>query len=244
MFEAFLWGLFATSSLVMGALVVRLRAPGERLLGVIMAFGAGVLISAVAFELIEEAVGISGGKGGTAAGFFVGAAVFTVGDIGISRWGYSDRKDIGGAAHDAPPTAIVLGTFLDGVPESAVLGLTLLQSGEIGVTMLVAVFISNLPESIAATSSLRASGWEWNSVMILWSVIAVACAASAALGYAVLDGASPSTLAFTFAFAGGAILAMLADSMMPEAYQHARRWAGIATVFGFGVAFWVNQAAG
>ena len=176
MFEAFLWGLFATSSLVIGALVVRLRAPGERLLGVIMAFGAGVLISAVAFELIEEAVGISGGSGGTAAGFFVGAAVFTVGDIGISRWGFSDRKDIGGAASDAPPMAIVLGTFLDGVPESAVLGLTLLQSGEIGVTMLVAVFISNLPESIAATSSLRASGWKWNSVMILWSVIAVACA--------------------------------------------------------------------
>ena len=89
--------------------------------------------------------------------------------------------------------AIVLGTFLDGVPESAV-GLTLLQSGEIGVTMLVAVFISNLPESIAIFSGLRASGWEWNSVMILWSVIAVAGAASAALGYAVLDGASPSTL--------------------------------------------------
>lgn len=243
MLAAFLWGLFATSSLIIGALVVQLRPPSERVLGAVMAFGAGVLISAVSFDLIEEAVDVSGGSGGTAFGFFAGAIVFTLGDLTISKLGYQNRKDVGGKANEAPPFAIVLGTFLDGVPESAVLGLTILQTGEVGVAMLVAVFISNLPESIAASSSLRASGWSGKQVMMLWSAIAFVCACSAALGYVLLDGAAPSVLAFTLAFAGGAILSMLATSMMPEAYEHARRWAGISTVFGFGVAFAVNWAA-
>jgi ZIP family zinc transporter len=243
MLNAFLWGLLSTSSLLIGALVVQFRPPGERLLGTVMAFGAGVLISAVSFELVQEAVDISGGSGGAPAGFLVGALVFTLGDLAISRWGYSNRKDIGGAPQESPPLAIVLGTFLDGVPESAVLGLTLLQTGAVSVAMLVAVFISNLPESIAASSSLRASGWSARQVMMLWSGIAVVCAGSAALGYALLDGASPRTLAFVFTFAAGAILAMLASSMMPEAYEHARRWAGIATVLGFAVAYGVDWLA-
>lgn len=240
MVNAFLWGLLAAGSLIIGAFVVRVHQPGERMLGVVMAFGAGVLISALSFELVEESVEVADGLGGTALGFFAGAIVFTLGDLAISRWGYANRKDIDGEAHEAPPFAIVLGTLLDGIPESAVLGLTLLQSGEIGVAILVAVFVSNLPESIAATSSLRASGWSERAVMGLWSGIALACALSAALGYALLDDASPRTLAFMFAFAGGAILSMLATSMMPEAYEHAQRLAGMATVLGFAVAFGVN----
>ena len=124
------------------------------------------------------------------------------------------------------------------------LGLTILQTGQIGVAMLVAVFVSNLPESIAATSSLRASGWSHRGVMLLWTAIALACALATVAGYALLDGASPRTMAFILAFAGGAILAMLATSMMPEAYEHARRWAGMATVVGFALAFGINQFGG
>jgi len=243
MLEAFLWSLFATSSLLIGALVVQIRPPGERNLGIVMAFGAGVLISAVSFELVQESVEISGGTGGTAVGFFAGALAFTVGDFALARWGYRHRKNIRGAAVTASPFAIVLGILLDGVPESAVLGLTILQTGEIGVAMLVAVFVSNLPESIAATSSLRASGWTHRGVMLLWTGIAVTCALASVLGYALLDGAPPRTMAFILAFAGGAILAMLAISMMPEAYEHAHRWAGMATVVGFAVAFAISEAA-
>jgi zinc transporter, ZIP family len=242
-FEAFLWGLLATSSLIIGALVVQIRAPGERVLGAVMAFGAGVLLSAVSFELVEEAIAVSAGEGGTALGFFVGALAFTLGDLAISRLGYRNRKAIDGGAHDAPPFAIVLGTVLDGVPESAVLGLTILQTGDVGLAMLVAVFVSNLPESIAATNGLRSSGWSSGRIGMLWTGITVVCALSAAAGYALLDGASPATLAFMFAFAGGAILSMLATTMMPEAYEHAKRWAGMATVLGFATAFAVNWAA-
>ncbi len=159
MIEAGLWGLLAASSLVLGATVAVLAPPGRRLLGVVMAFGSGVLLSAISFELVEEAVDTAGGLGSTFFGLFVGAIVFTVGDVLISRLGYADRKDIGGAPPDAGGLTIVLGALLDGIPESAVLGLTLLQTGDVAAAMLVAVFVSNVPEAIAATVGLRAGGW-------------------------------------------------------------------------------------
>jgi zinc transporter, ZIP family len=238
--EAGLWGLFAASSLVLGAAVAELRPPGTRLLGLVMGFGSGVLLSAVSFELIEEAVETSGALRSTFLGFFVGAIVFTVGDFRIGRMGYANRKDIGGAAPDAGGLTIVLGAMLDGIPESAVIGLTVLQTGEVGAAMLVAVFVSNIPEGIAATVGLRAGGWSKSKVYALWVGIAVASAASAMAGYALLDGASPDALAFMLAFAGGAILTMLSTTMMPEAYEHAGRPVGLMTVLGFAVAFGIN----
>jgi zinc transporter, ZIP family len=238
--EAGLWGLFAASSLVLGAAVAELRPPSTRLLGLVMGFGSGVLLSAVSFELIEEAVETSGTLRSTFLGFFVGAIVFTVGDFLIGRMGYANRKDIGGAAPDAGGLTIVLGAMLDGIPESAVIGLTVLQTGEVGAAMLVAVFVSNIPEGIAATVGLRAGGWSRSKVYALWVGIAIASAASAMAGYALLDGASPDALAFMLAFAGGAILTMLSTSMMPEAFEHAGRPVGLMTVLGFAVAFGIN----
>lgn len=244
MLSAFAWGFVAAASLLVGAAVVYWRAPGPRPLGLVMGFGAGVLLSAVAYELVEEAVETSGGSGGTFAGFGIGAVVFSVGDRLISRLGYEQRKDIDGSAPEASPLTIVLGTFLDGIPESAVLGLTLLQTGSIGVSMLVAVLISNVPEAVAATSSLRAAGWATSRVFLLWTAIAVASGAAALAGYALLDGASPATLAFILAFAGGAILTMLSTSMMPEAYEHGGRVVGLVTTLGFALAFGVSWLDG
>jgi ZIP family zinc transporter len=238
--EAFGWGAFGASSLLLGALIAVWHPPGTVVLGLVMGFGAGVLLSAASFELVEEAAETSGGSGGTTLGLFAGAIVFFIGDLVISKAGYRNRKDIGGQEQDAGQFAIVLGTVLDGVPESAVLGLTVLQTGNVAASMLVAVFVSNLPESIAATTSLRNSGWTNRAVWCLWAGIALVCGISAAVGYALLDGASPSTLAFMFAFAGGAILTMLSTSMMPEAYEHAGRTVGLATTLGFAVAFGIN----
>jgi ZIP family zinc transporter len=242
MVEAFLWGLLGASSLVLGALVVAVWRPHERVLGMVMAFGAGVLLSAVAYELVEEAVDTSGGTGGTTLGFFTGAVVFTAGDYAVSSLGYRNRKDIGGAPPKAGPTAIVLGALLDGVPESAVLGLTLVQTGEVGVAMLVAVFVSNMPESIAASVGLRNGGWSQTAVLGMWAGIALLSATAAGAGYAFLDGAAPRTIAFILAFAGGAVLSMLSTSMIPEGYEHAGRSAGLFTVLGFAVAFAIHWA--
>jgi zinc transporter, ZIP family len=240
MIEAGLWGLLAAGSLLLGAFIAELRPPGRRALGLVMGFGSGVLISAVSFELVEEAAATAEGLRSTFLGLFAGAVVFTVGDVLIGRLGYAERKDIDGVPQEAGGLPIVLGTLLDGIPESAVIGLTLLQSGEVGVAMLVAVFVSNIPEAIAATVGLRAGGWSREKVGVLWATIAVASAIAAAVGYAALDGASPDALAFIFAFAGGAMLTMLATSMMPEAFEHAGRPVGLLTVLGFAVAFGIN----
>ncbi len=240
MIEAGLWGLFAASSLLLGAVIAEARPPSTRVLGLVMGFGSGVLLSAISFELVEEAAQTSGQLGSTFVGLFTGAIVFTAGDVLISRLGYAERKDIGGAPPEAGGLTIVFGALLDGIPESAVLGLTLLQTGEIGTAMLVAVFVSNVPEAIAATVGLRSGGWSRVKVFGLWTLIALSSAAAAAAGYVLLDGAGPDTLAFMFAFAGGAMLTMLATSMMPEAFEHAGRAVGLLTVLGFAVAFGIN----
>jgi ZIP family zinc transporter len=244
MVEAFLWGLLAASSLVLGAAVAVARPPQRRMLGLVMGFGAGVLLCAVSFELIEEAVDVSAGHGGTAPGFFAGALVFTAGDWAISRMGYRRRKSMAGAAHSASALAIVLGTVLDGIPESAVLGLSLLDSGQIGWSMLVAVFVSNIPEAVAATTGLRETGWPLARIFALWSGTAVLSAFAAAAGFGLLDGAAGWALAFVLAFAGGALLAMLSTTMMPEAYENAGRAIGLVTTLGFAAAFGINSFAG
>jgi ZIP family zinc transporter len=240
MVEAFLWGAFAASSLLLGAVFAMARPPHRRALGMVMGFGAGVLLSAVSFELMAKAVDASAGLQTALIGFFAGALIFAVGDALIARSGYARRKDISGSPPDATGMAIVLGALLDGIPESAVLGLTLLATGDIGVAMLVAVFVSNVPEGLAATTSLRSGGWSTGMVIALWGSIALAAGTAAAIGFAVLDGAPPEALAFVLAFAAGAILAMLSTSMMPEAYEHAGRIVGIVTTFGFAVALVIN----
>jgi zinc transporter, ZIP family len=242
MAEAFLWGMFGSVSLILGAVVVAVSMPSARTLGLIMGFGSGVLISAVAFELVEEAASVATGLGATTVGFFIGMAVFLLGDQVISTMGYRDRKKMN-AVHSASGLAIVLGIVLDGVPESAVLGLTLLESGSIGVAVLAAVFLSNLPESIAATSGLRSSGWSWGRVYGLWTGIVLVSGLAAALGYQLMSAASPAAFAFVLAFAGGAILAMLSTTMMPEAYEYGGRLVGMTTTIGFAAAFAISWAS-
>jgi ZIP family zinc transporter len=243
--EAGAWGLLGASSLVLGAVLVLVRAPSPKVLGLVMGFGAGVLLSAVSFELVDQAVRTTGGLSDAARGFAAGALVFFVGDTLIARLGGARAATPDSSrAEGAGALSIVLGTVLDGIPESAVLGLTLLQTGEIGVSMLVAVFISNLPEAVAATADLLGGGWTRLHVLLLWTGVAIASAVAAAAGFALLDGASPSTLAFMFAFAGGAILAMLATSMMPEAYELSGRVVGLVVTFGFAVSYgitWLSE---
>jgi ZIP family zinc transporter len=239
--EAFAWGLFAGSSLLVGGAIALSIRVSSRVLGMIMAFGSGVLISAVAFELALEAFETSDGSGYAAAGLAAGSLAFFGGDVLIGRLGGSDRKRSSGAGPaGGAALAIVLGIVLDGVPESAVIGMSLL--GEEGVTtaVIAAVFLSNMPEAIAATTGLRTSGWASGRILGLWLLVAAVSGLAAAAGYVLLDGASPSTLAFVLAFAGGAILTMLADTMMPEEFEHGGRVVGLFTTLGFAVAFAIS----
>jgi ZIP family zinc transporter len=231
------WGLLAGSSLLLGGALALMLPIAERTLGLIMAFGSGVLISAVAYELVAEAFGTAGGSGMVALGLAAGAVTFFVGDMLVGRLGGAGRKNMHRAAGTGSALAIVLGIVLDGIPESAVIGLGLLEGHGVSVAVIAAVFLSNLPEAIAATTGLRSDGWTPGRIMGLWALVALVCGLSSLFGYAVFDSAGPEALAFVLAFAGGAILTMLADTMMPEAFKHGGKLVGLATTLGFGLAF-------
>jgi zinc transporter, ZIP family len=237
MLTAFGWGFLAASSLILGAVVALAWRMPNRVLGLVMGFGSGVLISAVAYELVLDAFDSDAGNGGVAMGLVAGSLVFFAGDELIDRMGGSDRKSSKGAQASGSALAIVLGTVLDGIPESIVLGLTLLGGGSVSAAFLVAVFISNLPESISATSGLVQAGWSRARVLGLWTAVALASGLAALVGFGVFEDASPDSAAYVQAFAGGAILTMLADTMMPEAFEHGGKLVGVVTTLGFGVAF-------
>ncbi len=231
------WGLFAGSSLILGGVLAIVLPIRENVLGLIMAFGAGVLISAVAYELVAEAFQTSAGNGSIALGLSAGAVTFFAGDSLIDRLGGEGRKQMHRTTGAGSALAIVLGIVLDGVPESVVIGLGLLEDTGVSVAVIAAVFLSNLPEAIAATTGLLSGGWKRGRIMGLWVLVTLVCGLASLLGYAVFDSASPEAVAFVLAFAGGAILTMLADTMMPEAFKHGGKLIGLATTLGFGLAF-------
>jgi ZIP family zinc transporter len=235
--EAFFWGLVAGSSLVLGGVFALRVAIPPRALGLVMGFGSGVLISAVSYELALQAFATSATTWHVALGLGLGSLTFYAGDWAIDRMGGEARKQSGGTQSGGSALAIVLGTVLDGIPESAVIGLTLLEGEGVGVAFVVAVFLSNLPESISATSGLANSGWSGRRIVELWCGVALVSALAAAAGFALLDGASPGALAVMLAFAGGAVLTMLADTMMPEAFELGGPLTGVVTTFGFAVSF-------
>ena len=239
--EAFLWGVVGGSSLIIGGVVALRVAITRRQVGLIMAFGAGVLISAVAYELVLEAFETSAGDGGIALGLFAGSAVFFGAEVLIDRLGGGGRTGEGDTAAATAGRAIVLGIILDGIPESLVLGLTVLEAGAVSVAFLVAVFLANLPEAIAATAALSRAGRSSTRIMRFWVLVSLGFGLASLAGYVLLDSASPRTVAFVLAFAGGAILTMLANTMMPEALHHGGKLAGFLTTLGFALAFAISS---
>jgi ZIP family zinc transporter len=238
--EAAVWGFVASSSLIIGGVLALKLRPSRRLVGLVMAFGAGVLISAVSYELVAEAAATAERGRAVAAGLFAGCGVFFAGSWLIDRLGGGDRKDADGAQAGGVALAIVLGIVLDGIPESLVIGLGLLLGEGVSVAVLAAVFLSNLPEAIAATTGLAAAGWKTSRIYGLWFLVAAVSALSSLAGFALFDDASPNTIAFVLAFAAGAILTMLADTMMPEAFEQSGKLVGLCTTFGFALAFAIS----
>jgi ZIP family zinc transporter len=238
MFEAFLWGALAASTLLAGALVAYITTPSKKVIAVVMALGAGLLIGSVAFELIDEAL-----KTTVVAvvGLYtlIGAAVFTLGNRYLDAHGGGDRKDADGDQASGSPLAIVFGSVLDGVPESFVLGLTVLQ-GEVSVALLIGIALSNLPEGLSSSSGLRVAGWARGRVVKMWTLVIVVSAVSAALGYALLDPASGRTGALAQGFAAGALLAMVTDTMLPEAYEEERISTGSLVAIGFAISLMLS----
>jgi ZIP family zinc transporter len=241
MLEAAFWGFVGGIALVVGAAVGVLLPAGQRVIGLIMAFGSGVLISALAFELTDEAFH-RGGVDAVAIGLAAGAISFFVGDWIVDHHGGNHRKRSGGQ-QGSSGMPIVLGALMDGIPESVAIGVSLVGGGSVAAPVVVAVFLSNIPESLSAATGLQKAGHSSRYVMGLWLTVTVVSTIAAAAGYHFLGGASGNTIALIQSFAAGAILTMLADTMMPEAFEHGGSTVGLLTVLGFALAFALSKAS-
>jgi ZIP family zinc transporter len=223
---ALVWGFVAAAGLLVGG-VVGIRAdPSPEWVGRVMAFGAGTLVAAVTLDLTLEAVDV-GGEPAFLAGLLAGGLTFYFADRALLR---DEARGMG------PAESITLGSLLDGIPESAAIGLTIAAQGRVPVALVVAAFIGNLPEGLGPSVMMVRNGRSKGWVVRLWLGIAVASAVSAVLGYALLSAMPPSVDAVVQAFAAGAILAMLSMTLMPEAFERAGRLVGVWTVVGYAIA--------
>ena len=225
MLEALAWGAVAASSLLIGALFALLRPWPARAIGLVLGFGAGALISAVSFELAEDGVKIGGGAA-VGLGLAAGALTYYACDTAIER--RSSGSDAG--------AGLALGAFLDGLPEQLVLGLGIALGDGVSAGLLGAIFVSNLPEAIGASTDLRQAKRSRATILRMWGAVAVVCTVATVAGFAIADATSGDFKAGINGFAAGALLVMLVDSMIPDAREKAGRIAGLVTVLGFAVA--------
>lgn len=231
MLAAAAWGALASSALLVGAFIAIALRPSVKFIAIVMAVGSGLLLGAVAYDLVEDAqqsaplalIGVM---------FLLGGLAFVAGAKAIERSGGGRRKDPTGPSTGDQPKAIALGSVLDGIPESFVLGLSVLAGG-VSFPLLAGIFLSNFPEGMASTSGLRTVGWSVRKIMTMWIAVMIASAISAGLGYIILQSDSGVIAACAQTFAGGALLAMVADTMLPESYEAEKSWTGLLVVLGF-----------
>ncbi|HYI23281.1 MAG TPA: hypothetical protein VEX62_11645 [Candidatus Limnocylindrales bacterium] len=243
-FEAGFWGLVAGSALIIGAVFGYYLKLSPRVIGSVLAFGAGVLISVLAFDLIEEAYEASD-LVITGVSFVTGAVIYTLVNIYLERRGADDRM----SAEQEPASqdnglVIAAGALLDGIPESIVIGLSLLYGGTVSAVAVIAIFVSNIPEGMSSAAGMRSAGRRPRYVFGVWIGIAVASGIAAMLGYAVFGGLPVEVTAAMLALAAGGVLAMVADTMIPEAFESAHEFTGLIAVAGFLVAFVLSKLGG
>ncbi|MCM3601013.1 ZIP family metal transporter [Robertmurraya korlensis] len=231
MWNATIWGAISGSAVLIGALLSMFISIPKKIIGLIMAFGTGVLIGAASYELLGEAVE-DAGIIPTSIGFVSGALVFTIFDYIVSKNGASQRKRSVPKVAAGGGLAIFFGTIMDAIPESIMIGASLIEQQSVNSLLVISIFISNIPEGLSSTVGMKDSGYSNKKVLFLWIAVLVASALASLGGYFLLDGASVNVKSGIAAFAGGGIIAMVASTMMPEAYEDSGPITGLSAALG------------
>lgn len=239
------WGLFSGSALLLGALAGYFSKVSQRNIAMVMAFGSGVLLCTLAFELMESAYH-KGGLWPVSLGFLTGAFVYTAANQVLNHFGAKHRKRSGYDSRSRLPAtddaggnglAIALGALLDGIPESIVIGLSLLEGSGVGIVAITAIFISNIPEGLSSSAGMKKAGYGKKYIFGIWIGIALISGLASLAGYSIFSQFPNEVIAATVAIAAGAILSMIVDTMIPEAFSETHDYAGLTAVLGFLAAF-------
>ncbi|MDO7908619.1 ZIP family metal transporter [Paenibacillus sp. JX-17] len=240
MWSALMWGGISGSAVLLGALIAGWFEIKKAIIAAIMAFGTGILMGAAAYELLGDAVE-DGGLLPTAIGFLLGAIVFTGFDWMIARKGGKNRKRSGGQDDKASGKSsgdsgsglgIFIGTVMDAIPESVMIGASLLAGGSVSWLLVISIFVSNIPEGLSSTVGLKQGGYSRRTIFLMWGIVLAISALASMAGYTLLEHAPEPLMAGIGAFAGGGIIAMIASTMMPEAYEEGGPWVGLITALG------------
>jgi zinc transporter, ZIP family len=236
--EALGWGALSSAGLVIGAVAGAFFRLSHRAIALAMSVGAGLLLNAASLELANEAIRIAGPVRAVLS-LLLGAAVFSATNALLARFGAANRKRCGACtpqvSEEQQPgsgVAIALGTAIDAVPEALVLGLAL-QHPDFPAELIIAIAVGNLPEALSGAAGMRSAGRSYRYVLLLWSMIAIGAALATAAGYAAFDHVGQSAPPHLEAFGAGALLAMSAETMIPEAFHNSPRFSGFLAAVGF-----------
>ena len=252
---AFFWGFIASIPLLIGSIIALIMSLPKQIIAIIMAFGSGVLVAALAFSLIEEAFELAQSIPPVIIGFILGGITYTAANYylnrrssaagGNVRYRKKSHGENAGGGKSASGLALLVGSVMDNIPENMALGISLVTGGAVNIVLIAAIFISNFPEGLASAQGMKSHGRSKKYILVLWSIAVAIGTISSAIGFTFLSNTGPFTISIAISFAAGAILTMLAESMIPEAHQQGgSSRIGIATMVGFAIAFILGRLGG
>jgi zinc transporter, ZIP family len=252
LFEPLFWGFIASIPLLIGSIIASIVNLPKQVIAIIMAFGSGVLVAALAFSLIEEAFSLSESITSVIIGFVLGGLSYTLANYilnrksrGSTRHRKKSHGENAGGGKDASGLALLVGSVMDNIPENMALGISLVTGGAVNIVLIAAIFLSNFPEGLSSAQGMKSNGRSKKYIVSLWSVAVLIGTISSVIGFTFLSNTAPSTISIAISFAAGAILVMLAESMIPEAHaEGGSSRIGIATMAGFAIAFILGRLGG